>query len=136
MSSNCKLFANDTSLFSVVNDIQSITATLCNDLTAISNWSFQWKMIFKPDLAKQAQKVIFSSKVKKLLHPSLSFNCIYTDTIFSYKTIKSSEQFGRQYKHLDVLLDEQIRIQFRHLMKHGDGQKNYLNDQIQTIKSV
>ena len=35
--SNCKLFADDTSLFSVVNDIQSSTANLRNDLTAISN---------------------------------------------------------------------------------------------------
>ena len=55
VSSNCKLFADDTSLFSVVNDIQSSVATLRNDLTVISNWAFQWKMIFSPDLTKQAQ---------------------------------------------------------------------------------
>ena len=33
-------------------------------------------------------------------------SCIYTETIFWYKTIKPSEQFGRQYKHLDALLDK------------------------------
>ena len=32
VSSNWKRFADDTSLFSVVNDIQSSTATLRNDL--------------------------------------------------------------------------------------------------------
>ena len=37
VSSNCKLFVYDTSLFSVVNDIQSIAATLSNDLAVISN---------------------------------------------------------------------------------------------------
>ena len=35
--SNCKLFADDASLFSVVNDIQSSAANLRNDLTVISN---------------------------------------------------------------------------------------------------
>ena len=43
--SNCKLFADDTSLFSVVNDIQSSAATLRNDLLVISNWAFHWEMI-------------------------------------------------------------------------------------------
>ena len=33
-------------------------------------------MIFHPDLTKQAQKVIFSRKTKKLLLASLSFNNI------------------------------------------------------------
>ena len=70
-SSNCKLFADYTSLFSVVNDIQSSAATLRNELTVISNWAFQWKMIFNPDLTKQAQEVISSRKTKKLLHPCL-----------------------------------------------------------------
>ena len=33
-------------------------------------------------------------------------SCIYTETTFSCKTIKSAEQFGRQYKHVDAPLDE------------------------------
>ena len=37
VSSNCKIFANDTSLSSVLNDIQLSGATLRNDLTVISN---------------------------------------------------------------------------------------------------
>ena len=39
-------------LFSEINDIQSSAVTLRNDLTEISNWTFQWKMIFNPDLTK------------------------------------------------------------------------------------
>ena len=47
VSSNCTLFANDTSLFPVVNDIKSIAATLLNDSTVISNWTFlsKWFLI-------------------------------------------------------------------------------------------
>ena len=37
VSSNCKPFADDMSLFSVVNNIQSSAATLRNDLTLINN---------------------------------------------------------------------------------------------------
>ena len=33
-------------------------------------------MIFNPDLSKQAQEVIFSRKVNKLLHPTFLFNNI------------------------------------------------------------
>ena len=76
LSSNCKLFANDMSLFSVVNNIHTSAATLSQDLNAITNWAFQWRMIFNPDLSKQAQEVIFSRKIKKMLHATLLFNNI------------------------------------------------------------
>ena len=33
----------------------------------ISNWAFQWKMIFNPDINKQAQEVTFSRKINKLI---------------------------------------------------------------------
>ena len=82
LSSNCKLFADDTSLFSVVNNIHTSATTLSQDLKAITKWAFQWKMIFNPDLSKQAQEVIFSRKMKKLLHPTLLFNNIPLTTVY------------------------------------------------------
>ena len=86
VSSNCKLLADDTCLFSVVNDIHSSAATLRNDLTVIiSSWAFQWKMTFNPDLTKQAPEVIFSRKTKKLLHPCLSFDNIPLKNSISQK---------------------------------------------------
>ena len=44
LSSNCKLFADDTSLFSVVNNIHTSATTLSQDLNAITNWAFQWRV--------------------------------------------------------------------------------------------
>ena len=76
LSSNCKLFADDKSLFSEVNNIHTSAATLSQDLNRITDWALQWKMIFNPDLSKQAQGVIFSRKIKKLLPPTLLFNNI------------------------------------------------------------
>ena len=68
------LSVDDTPLFSVVNNIH--TSATSQDLDAVTNWAFQWKMIFNPDLSKQAQEVIFSRKVNKLLHPTILFNNI------------------------------------------------------------
>ena len=74
LSSNSKLFADDTSLFSVVHDINQSGINLNDDLEKISNWAFQWKMSFNPDINKQVQEVIFSRKLQKSNHPSVTFN--------------------------------------------------------------
>ena len=58
LKSECKLFADDTSLFSVVNDINTSVSDLNEDLEKIINWPFKWKMNFNPDPNKQAQGII------------------------------------------------------------------------------
>ena len=62
LSSNAKLFADDTSLFSVVHNGNTTAKELNYDLVKISRWAYQWKMSFNPDPSKQAQEVIFSKK--------------------------------------------------------------------------
>ena len=47
---------------------------LDKDLKQISDWAYKWKMIFNPDLSKQAQEVIFSRKTNKISHPTTTFN--------------------------------------------------------------
>ena len=62
ISSDAKLFADDTCLFTVVYD-EIISANQLNrDLKIISEWACQWKMQFNPDINKQAVQVIFSQK--------------------------------------------------------------------------
>ena len=58
LKGECKLFADDTSLFSVVNDINTSVSDLNEDLEKIINWPFKWKMNFNPDPNKQAQGII------------------------------------------------------------------------------
>ena len=48
LTSNAKLFADDTSLFSVVHDVNTFAKEL-------NDQGFQWKMSFNPDPSKQAQ---------------------------------------------------------------------------------
>ena len=59
LKSECKLFADDNSLFSVDN-INTWASDLNEDLEKIGNWAFKWKMNFNPDSDKQAQEIIFS----------------------------------------------------------------------------
>ena len=41
LSTNVKLFADDISLFSIVNDTNKYFENLSNDLFIISNWAYQ-----------------------------------------------------------------------------------------------
>ena len=54
IKSNVKFFADDTMLFSVVNNPAISANELNHDLKDISQWAYQWKMKFNPDLNKQA----------------------------------------------------------------------------------
>ena len=65
LSSKAKLFADDTSLFSVINDSSSTRNELNDDFVKMNNWGYQWKMSFNPDPNKQAQEVTFTKKAKK-----------------------------------------------------------------------
>ena len=64
IKSNAKFFADDTSLFTIVKYVNEKANALNNDLSVISNWAFNWKMLFKPDPTKPAQEVLFSKKKK------------------------------------------------------------------------
>ena len=59
LKSNAKLFADDTSLFTIVKDENESANVLNNDLSLISEWAFNRKMLFNPDPTKPAQEVLF-----------------------------------------------------------------------------
>ena len=54
VSSDAKLFADDTSLFTVVYDETVAADQLNRDLKVVTDWAYQWKMQFNPDINKQA----------------------------------------------------------------------------------
>ena len=97
LSSNSRLFADDTNLFLVVREMASSANILNNDLSKINNWAYQWKMSFNPDPSRQAQEVIFSGKIKKPSHPHFIFN--------NNKVIQTPYQ-----KHLGMFLDNKLNF--------------------------
>ena len=112
LTSNPKLFADDTSLFSVIHNINSTANDLNIDLIKISNWAFQWKIGFNSDPNKQAQEVIFSRKFNKIGHLPLYFNQ-------NFISIKKSSS---AHKHLGMVLN--IRLDFNLHLKNVQNKVN------------
>ena len=63
----CKIFADDTFLFSKILDINESTKKLNFASEKITEWDFQRKMHFNPDLNKQVNEVIFLENQKSIL---------------------------------------------------------------------
>ena len=72
-SSDAKLAADDTSLFTVVYDEGTAADQLIRDLKVISDWTYQFKMQFNPNKNKQAIQVIFFLRKEQSLFIHLYF---------------------------------------------------------------
>ena len=118
LKSNAKLFADDTSIYTIVKDKNESANILNNDLQLISIWGYQWKMLFNPDPKKPAQEVLFSRKKQLQNHPNISLNNIQV------------ERSGHQ-KHLGLILDEKLNFK-----KHVDGAISKVNKGISVIKKL
>ena len=104
LKSNPKLFADDTSLFSVIHDVNSSQIDLNEDLDKINNWAYQWKMSFNHDPSKKAQEVVFSRKVNNVLHSPLTFSNVDVDQIRSQKHSGMFLEFTLSFnEHLETV---------------------------------
>ena len=92
---NVKLFADDTSLFTAVEDLDSAAIDMNHDLELIRRWAHDWKMSFNPDPQKQAVELIFCTKRIEMNHPEIRFNNI--------PVMKVDE-----HKHLGIILDSKL----------------------------
>ena len=90
LSTTAKLFADQ--------NVSTSTSYLNSDLNKIRNWAFQWKTSFNPDPSRQAQEVIFSSKIQKTCHLSIYFN-------------KKSVKQVLSQKHLGLILGNKLNFQ-------------------------
>ena len=88
LNSKVKLFADDTSLFTIVKD---------NDLLEISKCAYNWKMLFNPDPNKLLQEVLFSRKNKLQVYLTIYFNNMQVE--------RTSFQ-----KHQGILLNEKLNF--------------------------
>ena len=97
--SKCKLFADDTSLFFVVHEIDTSANDLNHDLEKISELPFQSKMKFNTDSIKQAEEIIFSKKKTVSIHPIVYFN-------------NTSVNLKVAHKHLGMILDSKLKYEY------------------------
>ena len=97
LKSSTKIFADDTSLFTIVKNKNESANTLNNELWAYMWWAYNWKMLFNPDLTKPAHEVLFSRKKKTQILPAIVFNNIQVER-------------ASHHKHLGILLDEKLNF--------------------------
>ena len=69
IKSKIRFFADDTMLFSIVNDNDTSATELQHDLNLIGKWAYQWKLEFNPGPPKQATELLFPCKSHSTLHP-------------------------------------------------------------------
>ena len=93
ISSDIRIFADDTFIFRTVDS--DSTRLLNNNLEKFTDWAWTWKMLFNPDISKQAVEVIFSNKIDTPVHLHLIFNGI------PVKLVKET-------KHLGMILDSNL----------------------------
>ena len=103
LSSNCKLFADDTFLFSVVPDVPISYSELNSSLEKRGECACKRKMSFDPDPSNPAQEVFFSGKLKTVPNPSITFD-------------KNLLSICPVQKHLGLVLDS--KLTFNEHIKH------------------
>ena len=118
LKSNAKLFADDTSLLTIVKDKKESANILNNNLLLISRWAYNWKMLFNLDPAKPAQEVLFSRKKQNQIHPTISLNNIQVEKV-PYQ------------KHLGLILDQKLNFK-----QHIDHAISKINKGITVIKKL
>ena len=92
MKSDARIFADDTSLFIIVDDPDVAFDILSHDLKLVEQWAKQWRMLFNPDISKPPIEVIFSTKRKPPNHRPLMFNGALVKKV-------------DEHKHLGLILD-------------------------------
>ena len=95
MKCDARIFADDTSIFKIVNDVAGAFNDLNHDLKIVEHWGRQWRMSFNPDPLKPPVEVIFSTKTKPPDHPEIIFNGIPLSR-------------RKEHKHLGLILDKKL----------------------------
>ena len=118
LTSICKIFADDTSLFSKVINKKKSEIEPNKDLKLISQWAYQWKMLFNPDHTKETIVVCFSHKRGNVPHEPLTFN-------------NNKIQYAPAQKHLGLVLDSKLDFN-----QHIDEKINKCNKIIGTMRRL
>ena len=67
LSLNAKYFADDTSLFLVIHDVDTSVNKLNNDLYQINKWAFQWKIALTQTQPNRSKKLVLVKKLRKFI---------------------------------------------------------------------
>ena len=82
ITSNIRLFADDTSLYVIVDQPNTAASILNNDLSRIHEWAKKWLVSFNPS---KTESLTISKKINQPIHPPLYMNNIMINSINDHK---------------------------------------------------
>ena len=80
--SNIRLFADDTSLFIIVDNPTTAALCLNSDLEKLSRWAAIWLVTFNPS---KNESLLISRKINKPIHPPLYMQNVQIQEVSSHK---------------------------------------------------
>jgi len=113
-----KIFADDSSLFSLILNQIRCSIELNSDMQKVSEWAHQWKMSFNPDPSKQAVEVYFTRRRNPPDPPEINFN-------------NAAIAIQDHQKHLGLILDPELAFD-----RHVDEKINKANRGIGLIRRL
>ena len=101
INSTIKLFADDTSLYLIVDDPQETAQTLNDDLVKLHAWSTKWLVNFNP---QKTETMTISWKLNKPNQPNLIMNNTIISTVTEHKHLGLQlSDDGNWNKHIDMI---------------------------------
>ena len=82
IGSNIRLFADDTSLFIIVDNPTTAALCLNSDLEKLSRWTAIWLVTFNPS---KNESLLISRKINKPIHPPLYMQNVQIQEVSSHK---------------------------------------------------
>ena len=101
INSTIKLFADNTSLYLIVDDPQKTAHALNDDLVKLHAWSTKWLVNFNP---QKTETMTISRKLNKPHQPNLIMNNTIISTVTEHKHLGLQlSDDGNWNKHIDMI---------------------------------
>ena len=114
INSSIRLFADDTSLYIIVDDPLDAAIQLNADLPRIDMWASMWLVTFNPS---KSESLIFSRKVNKPYHPPIYMNYQQVNEVNSHKHLgiylSRDCTWHEQIKHIKAKAWQRIHVMRR-----------------------
>ena len=101
INSIIRLFADDTSLYIIVDSPEEASQTINQDLVRISAWAEKWLVSFNPN---KTEYILLSRKLNKPVHPPVIMNNQVITEVESHKHLGVTfESSGTWHKHIQLI---------------------------------
>ena len=101
INSIIRLFADDTSLYIIVDSPEEASQIINQDLVRISAWAEKWLVSFNPN---KTEYILLSRKLNKPVHPPVIMNNQVITEVESHKHLGVTfESSGTWHKHMQLI---------------------------------